>query len=119
MQNETYPFDRPKLRHEQAVKAQIQPVKTLTANLTKNGQVEIWWQFSQQQNGQDIEIVRNDGQHFWAANAPFMDTTTAAGQTYQYLIVARDQQLNKSSAQSISIQTQHNCHAWFKWICGL
>ncbi|MGJ8692553.1 MAG: cytochrome-c peroxidase [Thalassotalea sp.] len=110
--NETYPFDRPKLRREIPLATSPSDWVTtdfithLQAKINQAQVVVISWQSEEAlPAGYDIEIVRNDGRHYWSTQSPFIDIFTEAGQSYTYGLSIRNSQLESSSVQNIGINT--------------
>ncbi|MGJ8681227.1 cytochrome-c peroxidase [Paraglaciecola sp.] len=109
----SFPFDRPKLRSE--IKEFLQPigVKNLKVSVNADNLVEISWEdFTQQHTGFDLEIVRNDGRHYWATQSPFQDINTETGQSYQYQVFTRNAQLQRSTSTTLHVTVAHN----FSWL---
>lgn len=107
VQNETFPFDRPKLRSE------IQnapPALAITQASIKvnNSQIEISWINPNQAQPSDIEIIRSDGHHFWQAEPPFIDMNAQSGQYYQYQLFARNAMLESSAPITLSIKLPYS-----------
>ena len=111
VKNELFPFDRPKLRSEltSQLKGHTEQLvfTELSAKLNSNNQVEITWQLNiETLKGYDLEIVRNDGRHFWVTQAPFIDFFSKAGQHYQYEIMLRQPDFTIIQKQKVAISTQ-------------
>nr|WP_268820390.1 cytochrome c peroxidase [Paraglaciecola sp. G1-23] len=109
VKNESYPFDRPKLRSEHHNHSVPDPIRNGKITVNLKGLVEITWDdFSEKEVGFDLEIVRNDGRHYWASQSPFEDIFTEAGQSYEYQIFTRNAQQVKSFAARLNIQVPSN-----------
>ena len=111
VKNELFPFDRPKLRSEltSQLKGHTEQLvfTELSAKLNSNNQVEITWQLNDETlKGYDLEIVRNDGRHFWVTQAPFIDFFSEAGQHYKYEIMLRQPDFTIIQKQKVAISTQ-------------
>ncbi|WP_158971526.1 cytochrome-c peroxidase [Paraglaciecola sp. L3A3] len=104
VKNETFPFDRPKLRNEISNTQSPQAIQNSAIGLNKKGLVEISWQQMQAELGFDVEIVRNDGRHYWAAQSPFEDIYTEFGESYEYQIFSRNGQLSLSEPAILNIK---------------
>lgn len=108
VKNETFPFDRPKLRSETQ---NIQPATALTQasiKINHKQQVEINWLNPNQAEPSDIEIIRSDGHHFWQATPPFIDIKTKPGQHYQYQLYARNALLKPAAPITLSIKLPYS-----------
>ena len=104
VKNELFPFDRPTLRSEIISSEKPVPVNNVNVTETSQGKVLLSWEdMNKSQLGHDVEIVRNDGRHFWASQSPFTDIYAEAGYTYQYQIYVRNAQREWSFPVSISI----------------
>ncbi|AWB67832.1 hypothetical protein C2869_15970 [Saccharobesus litoralis] len=110
VKHELYPFDRPQLRSEKpAVNGQqapeVQPLGvSFLVTETGSSVPKIDWQ-KRDKNAEliDIEIVRNDGYHFWASRSPFIDYTAKAGKTYQYTLYGRTADFVKSKGHEVEV----------------
>jgi cytochrome c peroxidase len=105
VRDELFPFDRPKLRTEFASAAPSN-VNFKLALHEKNMPMITWEKALKR--GEDIQIVRNDGRHFWASTSPFIDRHTRAGEQYTYELSVRNGYAKESEKQSLSIATPTN-----------
>lgn len=108
VQNETFPFDRPKLRSETQNASPALSITQASIKINHNNQIEISWWNPNQTQPSDIEIVRSDGHHFWQAEPPFIDMNAQAGQNYQYKLFARNALLKPSAPITLNIKLPYS-----------
>jgi cytochrome c peroxidase len=109
VKNEIYPFDRPTLRSEMSSSVKPSPIVNAEISVNQKGNVEIsWTNFTERQPGFDLEIIRNDGRHYWATQSPFEDIYTEQGQDYIYNVITRNGARETSAPVILSIHVPSN-----------
>jgi hypothetical protein len=115
VKKEQFPFDRPLLRTEQAQRKNKTVFENISIQLNKAGLPRIQWKIKNSTNvtsslltGYDIEIVRNDGKHYWVTNSPFTDHFVDSNMEYTYSLSIRNEASSKiTTAPKISIESLH------------
>lgn len=111
---EQFPFDRPTLRTEQLPSNDNVKIEQLTASVNKENNVLLKWVVNNDLHPvYDIEIVRNDGRHFWVTKSPFIDQFSEFNTDYNYELNVRNPTFNTIQKLSVTVSTSSNYGALF------